>query len=211
MKNKKVNSVYAKLADVQWGKMKIEKSGKNTFAKYDYKKFGDIKAALMEKFREHKLLVTPTGEIRDLIVGNVVSYRRDMALIDASTGDQIVMESLFVGKNTDPDKASGSAITYGLKYFFNLLGLIPDESLDPDDDKTYGKVKAMSKPAPKAPVELAQGSLNLRMKSILEKPEMRNNLYGMLEAKDANDAKDKFMKLPVGDRNNLLDIIEGIR
>ena len=140
-----MKNLYKKMAQLQWASVEIKKSGKNDFAKYSYKTFTNIKEAIFNKMSELQLAVIPKGEIIDLQIGNIVSYKRNMLLVDGESGESIEFVVPFIGKNTDADKASGSAITYGLKYLFNLLALLPDETLDPDNSDTTEKVSKTKK------------------------------------------------------------------
>jgi hypothetical protein len=59
-----------------------------------------------------------------------------------------------IGLNNDGhDKAHGSGITYTEKYLFNMLGLLPDESLDPDDNIRNVEVQPKPKRASKGKSE----------------------------------------------------------
>jgi hypothetical protein len=100
----------------------------------------------MLKMSELKLAILPFGEIKNFNINGIVQYIQPMAIIDGESGEKHCFEFPFIGKNTDPDKASGAAITYALKYVLNLIALLPDESLDPDttENSKQNSVKAVN-------------------------------------------------------------------
>lgn len=150
---KKLN-LYQKIVRLQWEAVEIKKSGKNEFAKYPYKKWTDIKAAIDSKMLELGLCLVPEEmPIADmnLSLGNVgkastVTYNQKWSLVNADNpSERQTFIFPVIGLNNDGhDKAHGSAITYTEKYLFNMLGLLPDESLDPDeqDKRTVSKKTA---------------------------------------------------------------------
>jgi hypothetical protein len=151
---KKLN-LYQKIVRLQWEAVEIKKSGKNEFAKYPYKKWTDIKAAIDSKMLELGLCLVPEEmPIADmnLSLGNVgkastVTYNQKWSLVNADNpSERQTFIFPVIGLNNDGhDKAHGSAITYTEKYLFNMLGLLPDESLDPDEQDKRTVSKKVSK------------------------------------------------------------------
>lgn len=151
---KKLN-LYQKIVRLQWEAVEIKKSGKNEFAKYPYKKWTDIKAAIDSKMLELDLCLVPEEmPIADmnLSLGNVgrsssVTYNQKWSLVNADNPcERQTFIFPVIGLNNDGhDKAHGSGITYTEKYLFNMLGLLPDESLDPDEQDKRTVSKKVSK------------------------------------------------------------------
>lgn len=148
IKNK---NLALRLAELQWSAQEVQKSGKNT--NYDYKTFTNIKKAIILKMRELGLSLIP-GELpkeeRDFKIEQVsnaryrVSYFTKWHLLCGETNEERAFVFPSIGTNTDAEKANGAAVTYELKYIFNILGLIPDESLDPDEVATQKEQKTKS-------------------------------------------------------------------
>ena len=148
MEKLKLN-LYEKLSILQWEAIEIQKSGKNTHNKYDYKTFTDIKKSIMAKMLELKIAVIPVGELKNYELRNagtmtMISYNRTIRVVNGDNPSEMLeFETPYIGVNTDASKASGSAKTYGLKYLFNELALLPDESLDPDTTEVSKQAKAV--------------------------------------------------------------------
>jgi hypothetical protein len=159
---KKLN-LYQKIVRLQWEAVEIKKSGKNEFAKYPYKKWTDIKAAIDSKMLELGLCLVPEEmPIADmnLSLGNVgkastVTYNQKWSLVNSDNpSERQTFIFPVIGLNNDGhDKAHGSGITYTEKYLFNMLGLLPDESLDPDDNIRNVEVQPKPKRASKGKSE----------------------------------------------------------
>lgn len=167
---KKINTLNEKINIIQNFAVEIEMTGLNKLytvkdgKKGNYKSFTDIKKAVYKKMGELEIVVLPFGDIRNLkIEGKQVQYTRWMYVGDKDTKivfdkdlntyvceNGIPFEWEFLGNNSNDEvKAHGSAITYALKYIFNLLWLLPDESLDADNEN-YSSQNTKQKPKQKS-------------------------------------------------------------
>lgn len=193
-KTKVIKNLYEKIAELQWMAIEIEKSGKNSYQKYNYKNFTDIKRAIMGKMAELKLAVLPVGEIKDFNIsknGNMVtvSYIRIVRVVNGENQNEFLeFETPFIGENTETSKASNSAKTNGLKYLFNELALLPDESLDPDTTEV-SKLVEQAKATPSIPKVDKKESLIREISKFMGDKTIRNDLKTLLGLELNSDIK----------------------
>lgn len=193
-KTKVIKNLYKKIAELQWMAIEIEKSGKNLHQKYNYKSFTDIKKAIMAKMAELKLAVLPFGEMKNFNIsknGNMssISYIRTIRVVNGENPDEFLeFETPFIGENNDASKAAGSAKTYGLKYLFNELALLPDESLDPDTTEV-SKLVEQAKATPPIPKVEKKEALIREISKYMGDKTIRNDLKTLLGLEPDSDIK----------------------
>jgi hypothetical protein len=121
------NNVYSKLqaARVKLQKMNLKKTGKNTFAKYDYFELGDFLPAINEIFDEMKLfsLVTFTTETATLTIIN--AEKPDETIQFTSPMATAELKGVHAIQN------AGAVMTYQRRYLYvTALEITESDMLD---------------------------------------------------------------------------------
>lgn len=134
-------NLWEKINDIQWNIIEIYKTGRNDFEKYDYKNFTDIKKTLAKKIIEHKITVTPgflpVDQMNLHVEENKIWYNQLIEVKNAEepTESFSFIFPIFGNHKNSIEQSHGKAITYALKSIFNLWALLPNESLDPDNEQ----------------------------------------------------------------------------
>lgn len=116
-------------------KLFAKKSARNTMGKgYDYYTESDIYEALKPKLAEQGInyVFSLQGETSISPVGNMWLFSSAATLTLICGEEREVINCHFVATNTDPAKAQGSAMTYGIKYWLCKVFGIATNELDPD-------------------------------------------------------------------------------
>lgn len=139
--SKNKDKILAKLAAVQKDIEKMEKDGKNTFAKYNYLTETQLTFKLKTLFDKHGILFlnnTKVLDVRELgksksgATNLMTTVQVDYAFVDAESGEYVRSTAVGTGADTG-DKGLYKAITGAIKYVYMKTFNIPTGD-DPERD-----------------------------------------------------------------------------
>ena len=162
---KLVSSLFKKISAILEDGLHVEKSGYNSFHKYQYVTEADVVAAARKAFVKHKLIYHYTMEEVLQVADSPGMCRAKVkfTLIDAETGD--MMHSIVYGDGQDKgDKGPYKALTGAQKYFLLKTFLIATGD-DPEADVETDKAAAAPTATPSSwrkpkPAAVANGGAN---------------------------------------------------
>ncbi|WP_338991067.1 ERF family protein [Spiroplasma endosymbiont of Seladonia tumulorum] len=101
---------------------------------YNYFGEAQVLELVKKEFKKHHITYIWSYVKDTLKVINDIPYF-EMELTLCKETEEIKTYWPFTGKNTDPAKSIGSALTYGVKYVLSKLLGLPTEELDPDNSE----------------------------------------------------------------------------
>jgi len=177
-------NIYQKISEVMKDVKYVQKTGYNSFHKYNYAKESDYIETLRPSLLKHGLVIVPhtqTVQQRSLDTGELSTVEMEFRIVNIDNPEEFVTIP-SAGQGMDKgDKGVYKAITGAKKYMLSLAFLIEtgddaeeDSKLDEDLDKKKKPTKAESKAAQKAATadnrEEPVVSTQEKKKSSFEKP-----------------------------------------
>lgn len=142
MTDNKIKTLGQRITAVRAELGGIQKSKYNTFEKYYYSDLNDINLKLKPALDKHGVNIYPLREdpINDAYIefsatGKTYTYTAMMTIeiVNADDAqDKITLTTPIFGTNKSPEKAHGTALTYGFKYLFKNFFNINDGEDDAD-------------------------------------------------------------------------------
>lgn len=134
MENNKIK-LLNKIATIRQAIKSLEKDTKGRFDYISEAKLLDI---IKDQLQKNNADFGMCGEIKDLqVIRNekdyTVIFTRQFAFTDLDTGEQELIEFPYIGKQTDPAQALGTAYTYSTRYALMKFFMIANGKDDIDN------------------------------------------------------------------------------
>ena len=162
-------SIHARLADAreQFHGLKLEKTGYNTFGKYNYFELKDFLIPAMQCLKEHGLVTLPIDFGRKYATMTLCETKSDPSILSFRSpmsnahytytkedGSTMTVDQGAALRGCHPIQNTGAVQTYQRKYlWFSLMEVVEHDGLDsmePLDSKPKATTKPAAKPAKKA-------------------------------------------------------------
>lgn len=151
-------NIYQRLLKISAAIGKLEKAGRNNFAKYDYVTEADVMAALKSACVEVGVVIIPTVEQCERILEphgdksrEVMRIKMHFTLVNSDNPEEKIKSVIFGCAHDSGDKAIWKAITGCYKYFAMKLFMLSTGD-DPENDKGEIHAAPFMEKSPPPPV-----------------------------------------------------------